>query len=80
MTSPRPDSFSWLDVSAFGDDVTVTEKLWREVGVRVIPGSYLARPDASGKNPGDGFLRIALVGTREETEDAMGRIRSCLIG
>ncbi|SNY90637.1 Aspartate/methionine/tyrosine aminotransferase [Cohaesibacter sp. ES.047] len=77
---PLAGFFLWLDVSAFGDDVSVTEKLWREVGVRVIPGSYLARPDISETNPGDGFLRIALVGTLEETKDAMTRLRACLIG
>ena len=50
--TPPAGFFLWLDVSAFGDDVTVTEKLWREAGLKVIPGSYLARTDRNGINPG----------------------------
>ncbi|WP_316861890.1 aminotransferase class I/II-fold pyridoxal phosphate-dependent enzyme [uncultured Cohaesibacter sp.] len=78
--TPPAGFFLWLDVSKFGDDESVTQKLWRDVGVRVIPGSYLARADKNGINPGDGFLRIALVGSLEETQEALHRLRDCLIG
>ena len=77
---PPAGFFLWLDVSAFGDDVTLTKKLWQEVGLRVVPGSYLARNDASGINPGDGFLRIAMVTDLAKTEEAMHRLRHCLLG
>lgn len=77
---PPAGFFLWLDVSAFGDDASITEKLWREVGLRVVPGSFLARSDASGINPGDGFLRIAIVADLDQTEDAMHRLRHCLLG
>ena len=33
----------WLDVSAHGGDEAAAVKLYRDAGVRVIPGSYLAR-------------------------------------
>src|SRR6202008_2921935 len=33
----------WLAVSSLGNDEAVTVKLYRDAGVRVIPGSYLAR-------------------------------------
>lgn len=78
--TPPAGFFLWLDVSAFGDDVSVTQKLWREVGLKVIPGSYLARVDRFGVNPGDGFLRIAMVADLQETEEALKRLRQCLIG
>ncbi|PLW76368.1 aminotransferase class I/II-fold pyridoxal phosphate-dependent enzyme [Cohaesibacter celericrescens] len=78
--TPPAGFFLWLDVSAFGDDVSVTKKLWQEVGLRVLPGSYLARTDKSGVNPGDGFLRIAMVADLAETQEALTRLRHCLIG
>ncbi len=78
--TPPAGFFLWLDVSAYGDDVSVTEKLWKEVGVKVIPGSYLARADRTGVNPGDGFLRLALVSDLAETEEALTRLRTCLVG
>ncbi len=33
----------WLDVSERGGDEAATVKLYRDAGVRVVPGSYLAR-------------------------------------
>src|SRR6202011_316640 len=45
---PAGGFFLWLDVSAQGGDEAVTLRLWREAGVRVIPGSYLARNQADG--------------------------------
>lgn len=57
----------WLDVSAHGGDEAATVKLFKEGGVRVIPGSYLARPQADGSNPGTGYIRVALVQQDSET-------------
>ncbi|HAP09892.1 MAG TPA: aspartate aminotransferase [Afipia sp.] len=57
----------WLDVSAHGGDEAATVKLFKEGGVRVIPGSYLARPQADGSNPGNGYIRVALVQQDSET-------------
>src|SRR3954454_10106885 len=53
----RPDAgfCVWLDVSRLGGDVAVAVKLYRDAGVRVIPGSYLAREENDGFNPGAGF-------------------------
>ncbi|MDZ4368655.1 MAG: aminotransferase class I/II-fold pyridoxal phosphate-dependent enzyme [Afipia sp.] len=57
----------WLDVSAHGGDEAATVNLFREGGVRVIPGSYLARPQADGSNPGAGYIRVAMVQQDSET-------------
>ena len=76
---PQGGFFLWLDISAYGDDVIVTEKLWREVGLKVVPGSWLARENSYGINPGDGFIRIGLVASLGETEDALHRLRACLV-
>jgi aspartate/methionine/tyrosine aminotransferase len=49
-------------------------KLYREAGVRVIPGSYLARPQSDGFNPGAGYIRLALVSDSESTAEALHRL------
>jgi aspartate/methionine/tyrosine aminotransferase len=64
----------WLDVSARGGDEAATVKLYKEAGVRVIPGSYLARQQADGFNPGVGFIRLALVSDSESTAEALHRL------
>jgi hypothetical protein len=48
------------------------------VGLRVLPGAYLTRPNADGHNIGDGYIRIALVGDFQETETALKDIAAQL--
>jgi aspartate/methionine/tyrosine aminotransferase len=76
----RPDGgfFLWLDVSAKGSDEAVAVKLWRDGGLRVIPGHNLARDGADGRNPGTGYLRIALVHDKETTAEALHRLVAVL--
>jgi len=64
----------WLDVSDKGGDEAVTIKLYRDAGVRVIPGSYLARQQGDGSNPGAGYIRLALVADSETTAEALHRL------
>ncbi len=70
---PEGGFFLWLDVSKFRDDESATLKLFREAGLRVVPGSYLARPTADGNNPGAGYIRAALVDDLAITEEALKR-------
>jgi N-succinyldiaminopimelate aminotransferase len=69
----RPDGgfFLWLDV---GDGEAMTRRLWAEAAVKVLPGAYLGRPDASGRNPGHRAIRVALVHDLETTEVALSRL------
>jgi aspartate/methionine/tyrosine aminotransferase len=64
----------WLDVSDHGGDEAATVKLYKDAGVRVIPGSYLARQQHDGSNPGDGYIRLALVADSETTAEALHRL------
>ena len=64
----------WLDVSDRGGDEATTVKLFREAGVRVVPGSYLARLQPDGSNPGAGYIRLALVADSESTAEALHRL------
>ena len=77
-SEPPAGFFVWLDVSAHGDDVAVAQTLWKDVGVRVIPGSYLARDDRSGGNPGSGYIRLAMVAEQKDTDEALKRLCDCL--
>src|SRR2546423_9034540 len=64
----------WLDVSKRGGDEAVAVKLYRDAGVRVIPGSYLAREPDDGSNPGAGYIRLALVSDSQSTAEALHRL------
>jgi aspartate/methionine/tyrosine aminotransferase len=70
----------WLDVSAHGGDEAAAVKLFRDGGVRVVPGSYLARPQADGSNPGAGYIRVAMVQDSETTAEALHRMVEVLNG
>lgn len=72
--APQAGMFLWLPVA---DGEAAVLKLWQETGVRALPGAYLSRETAEG-NPGQGFLRVALVAPQEQTEDGLIRIRNCL--
>jgi aspartate/methionine/tyrosine aminotransferase len=64
----------WLDVSAHGGDEAATIRLYKDAGVRVVPGSYLARLQPDGFNPGAGYIRLALVADSETTAEALHRL------
>ena len=46
---------------------------YAERNVTVLPGSYLGR-SVDGANPGSGYVRVALVATRDECAEAIERI------
>lgn len=73
-----PDATFYLWVRTPISDVEFTQKLYRDYNVNVLPGSYLGR-EAHGVNPGENFVRIALVASLEECLDAMERIKNCCI-
>ena len=75
---PPGGFFLWLDVSKQGGDEAAAQKLWREGGLRVIPGHYLARDGADGLNPGTGYIRVALVQDTEITAEALHRLVAVL--
>jgi aspartate/methionine/tyrosine aminotransferase len=72
--SPEAGFFLWLPVD---NDEAAAIRLWRETGVRVLPGSYLAQ-DYNGVNPGQGYIRVAMVAPKAETARGIELIRDCL--
>lgn len=71
---PEAGFFLWLPVEN-GEEAAL--KLWKETGIRVLPGAYLAQGDA-GENPGEGYIRVALVAPAEDTRKALTALRGCL--
>ncbi|MDI9349641.1 MAG: aminotransferase class I/II-fold pyridoxal phosphate-dependent enzyme [Candidatus Symbiobacter sp.] len=73
----RPDGgfFLWLSV---GNGEQAAQKLWREAHLRVVPGAYFAgnswQPGGNGKNPGQEFIRVALVHAANVTEQGLRRL------
>ncbi len=74
FTSPAPDGgfFAWLEV---GDGEAAARLLWREAGLRVLPGAYLGRGQP---NPGAGHIRVALVHDIDTITEAMTRMTGVL--
>lgn len=75
--TPPGGFFLWLDVARFGGGEAVALRLWRDVGVKTIPGGYLAADGPDG-NPGADYLRIAMVEAYDPTVDALTRIAEVL--
>ena len=69
----RPDGgfFLWLDV---GDGEAAALKLWQQGGIKVLPGAYMCAEDADGCNPGQAYIRVALVYDEALTETALERL------
>ncbi len=72
--SPEAGFFLWIAVQ---DSEKTTVDLWRETGVRVLPGAYLAQ-EKNGRNPGQNFIRVALVAPQKITEEALIKMRAFL--
>jgi len=72
---PAGGFFLWLDV---GDGEAAASALWREAAIKVLPGGYMGRPDASGYNPGAAFIRVALVYEPALLDGALARMAGVL--
>lgn len=71
----KPDAAFYLWINTQKDDTEIAKKLYSDLHITVLPGSFLAR-EAHGINPGKGFIRMALVASTEETIEAAIRISS----
>lgn len=69
----RPDAGFYLWARTPIDDTEFARALYANTNVTVLPGSYLSRSIHS-HNPGAGYVRIALVASEAEVQDATQRI------
>jgi N-succinyldiaminopimelate aminotransferase len=78
MKRPGGGFFLWLDV---GDGEDAALRLWREEGIRTLPGAYMGRETQPGKtqtNPGFSYIRVALVSDLSTILTALERVRNFL--
>lgn len=69
----KPDASFYLWIRTPIADTAFAQQLYRDYNVSVLPGSFLAR-EAHGINPGQNFIRLALVANLGETLEAARRI------
>lgn len=71
-----PDAAFYLWARVKDKNISDTDfaiKLYRDLNITVLPGSFLAR-EAHGINPGQNFIRMALVASFDECVEAAKRI------
>jgi aspartate/methionine/tyrosine aminotransferase len=76
--SPQAGFFLWLRV---GNGEAVALRLWREAGVRCLPGEYLSRSAPGwlgGGDPGSAYVRLALVAPASEVRRGLEAVRAVL--
>ena len=73
-SSPLGGFFLWLEVK---NDEQAAIKLWKQTGIRVLPGSYLSRDTVTG-NPGENFIRVALVEKIDQVTRGLNAIREII--
>ena len=74
LTVEQPDAAFYLWARTPMSDRDFALGLYRDYNVTLLPGSFLAR-EARGINPGEHFVRIALVAPLAECVDAAQRIQ-----
>ena len=71
---PGGGFFLWLNMKHLGDGTNATVTLWKEAGVKVVPGAFLAQDDPNGFNPGTEYIRVALVHDVATLREALTRV------
>ena len=71
----QPDGGFYLWPKLPINDEQFTRDLYAQQNITVLPGRYLSR-DAHGINPGEGYVRMALVADQAQCEQAALRIRT----
>ena len=69
---PESTFYIWLEVE---DELKFTQELYKEMNIKVLPGSFLGR-NGIGKN----YVRIALVETADKTKEVLTRLNKFIKG
>ena len=79
LRMPEAGFYFWIKVPEKfdGDDEIFVKALYEQANIHALAGRYLSR-EVNGKNPGQGYVRIALVASVEESREAISRIRKLL--
>ncbi len=73
VQAPDAGFYLWLKTPSGINDEQFAQQLYAQQNITVLPGSYLAR-DHEGRNPGNNRVRMALVVSLEECQQAAQRI------
>lgn len=74
MDVKQPDASFYLWAKTQINDEIFTRDIYTQQHLNVVPGSYLSR-NVDGKNPGENYIRLALVATLDECIEGASRIR-----
>lgn len=85
LAKPEAGFYLWLDIRPFysesesglTSDECFARDLFLHQHITVLPGSYLSR-DVNGTNPGEGYVRLALVAPKTKCIEAANRINQFL--
>ena len=77
LPCPAPEAGFYLWPETPVSDLELARKLYVEENVVVLPGRFLAR-ESEGINPGENRLRLALVASQAQCEEAAQRIVHCV--
>jgi N-succinyldiaminopimelate aminotransferase len=72
---PDGGFFLWLRMGP-GRGAAAALALWRERGLRLLPGAFMALPTPTGANPGGDYVRLALVQDTATIHEALHRLAS----
>ena len=78
VTKPDASFYLWANTSEIGTPIKgelFAQQLFAAQKVTVLPGSYLAR-ESNGFNPGEDYVRLALVAPLAECIEAAERIKA----
>lgn len=79
LRMPEAGFYFWIKAPKKfnGDDEVFVKALYEQANIHALAGRYLSR-EINGKNPGKGYVRIALVASVEESREAIARIKKML--
>ncbi|MFV1993573.1 MAG: succinyldiaminopimelate transaminase [Acidiferrobacterales bacterium] len=75
LTVQQPEAGFYLWAETPINDEDFAQQLYANENIVVLPGSYLSRDTEAG-NPGENYIRMALVASVEESIDAAKRIKN----
>ncbi len=78
--APAPAGSFYLWGRTPVDAERFAQEAWRQQGLKLLPGPYLAREDEHGDIPGADRVRISLVPAYEQCAAAIERLRTLLAG
>jgi N-succinyldiaminopimelate aminotransferase len=75
---PQPPASFYLWAKTPINDIDFAQQLFRDQHITVLPGRFLSR-EVNGINPGENHIRMALVASIDECQEAANRIKQFML-